>query len=227
MSLLAMPCGQEIGAALLVFVDPFPGEAAVADFGKNFAHFLASLGRNDSWSGGVVALLCGVADGIAHVAEAAAIDEVDDQLQLVHAFKVGHFGLVACVDESVEAGFYQLADASAKNRLLAEEIGFGLFGKCGFEDACARAAEALCVGESERLGFTGGVLLDREKCGCSAAFSEYFANTMAGSFGRDHGDVHVCRSFNRAEANIEAVREHQRLACGEIWGDGIAIQLGL
>ena len=34
---------QEIGAALLVFFDPFLGEAAIADFSENLAHFFASL----------------------------------------------------------------------------------------------------------------------------------------------------------------------------------------
>ena len=39
-----------------------------------------------------------VADGVAHVAEAAAIDQVDDELQFVQAFEVGDFGLIAGFD---------------------------------------------------------------------------------------------------------------------------------
>src|SRR5712675_116134 len=99
-----MPGGQEIWAALLVFLDPFLGEAAVADFGENLTHLLASLGRNNSRARGVVALLGGVADRIAHVAEATAINEIDDELQLVHAFKVSDFGLITCFNQGVEPG---------------------------------------------------------------------------------------------------------------------------
>src|SRR6266849_2739299 len=38
MRLLAVPGCQKVGAALFVFFDPFLGEAAVADFRKDFAH---------------------------------------------------------------------------------------------------------------------------------------------------------------------------------------------
>src|ERR1700737_3200116 len=48
MGLLAVPGGQKIGAALFVFFDPFFGEAAVADFRENFAHFFAGLLGDDS-----------------------------------------------------------------------------------------------------------------------------------------------------------------------------------
>src|SRR5258707_1324078 len=84
----------------------------------------------------------------------------------------------------------------------------GFFREGGFEDAGARAAEPLRVGKCERLCFPGGVLLDGEERWCAAAFDEYFANAMAGSLGRDHGNIDGCGRLNRAEANIEAVREH-------------------
>src|SRR5260370_5448481 len=62
MGLFAEPRCQKVGAALFVFLDPFFGEAAVADFRKNFAHFLAGLLSNDPWARGVVPLFGGVAD---------------------------------------------------------------------------------------------------------------------------------------------------------------------
>ena len=80
MLLLGFAFCQKIGAAFFVLVDPFLRKAAVANFSKQLFHFLAGLLRNDAWAGGVIAVLGGVADGIAHVAQAAAVDEVDDQL---------------------------------------------------------------------------------------------------------------------------------------------------
>ena len=58
--------------------------------------------------------------------EAALADQVDDQLQLVEALVVGDLGLVAGLDERLEAGLHELGDAAAEHGLLAEEVGLGL-----------------------------------------------------------------------------------------------------
>ena len=176
---------------------------------------------------GVVALLGGIADGVAHVAQAAAVDQVNDELEFVHAFEVGDLGLVAGFGERFESGFDQFADAAAEYGLFAEEIGFGFFGKRGFEDAGARAAESLGVGKSECFRLAAGILFDGEERGRSAAFGEDFANAVAWSFRSNHGDINAGRRLDGAEANVEAVREHQRLAGLEIRLDGVAVELGL
>src|ERR671934_283830 len=59
-------------------------------------------------------------------AEAALIEEVDDELHLVHALEVGDLGLVAGLDERFERGLDQVRDAAAERRLLAEQIGLRL-----------------------------------------------------------------------------------------------------
>src|SRR5216684_8305030 len=101
----------------------------------------------------------------------------------MHAFKVGDFGLIACFNQSVKASFDQFADTATKNGLLTKKIGLGFFGERGFQDAGARAAEAFRVGKSQRFGFAGGVLLNGDERWSAAAFGEYFANAMSGSFG--------------------------------------------
>ena len=98
----------------------------------------------------VVAVLGGVADRVAHVVEAAAVHEIDDQLQLVQALEVGDLRLIAGLDQRLEAGLDQRADAAAQDRLLAEEIGLGLLGERRLEDAGARGADALGVRQRER-----------------------------------------------------------------------------
>ena len=85
---------------------------------------------------------------MAHVLEAAAVHEVDDELELVEDFEVGDLGLVAGFDEGLEAGLDERGGAAAEDGLLAEEVGLGLFGEGGFEDAGAGAADALGVAES-------------------------------------------------------------------------------
>ena len=189
MTLFALACGEKIRAACFVFRYPFFGKTAVANFRENLFHFVARFLCDDARAGAVIALFGGVADGIAHVAEAAAVNEIDDELEFVHALEVGDFGLIACGDERFKAGFDQFADAAAEDGLLAEEIGFGFFGESGFEDAGACTAESFGIRERESFGVAAGVLFNGDQRGRAAAFGKDFADAMAGSFGRDHGDV--------------------------------------
>src|SRR6266403_5667746 len=225
--LLAMASGEEVGAALFVFFDPGLGETTVADFRENLAHFLARLFGDDARSSGVVALLGSVADGIAHVTETATVDQINDELEFVEAFEIGDLGLVARFRERFESRFDQFADAAAEHGLLAEKIRLGLLGEGGFQDAGTRAAESSRVSKRESFCRAGGVLFDSEERWSSAAFGEDFANAVAGSLGSDHGDVDVGGRLDGAEANVEAVREHEGLAGLEIWRNGVAIEFGL
>ena len=107
-------------AAGLVFFDPALRVGAVLNFFQDLAHGLAGFFRDDARTAGVVAVLGGVADGIAHVVQAAAVDEIDDQLEFVEAFEVGDLGLVTGFHQGFETSFDQGADATAQNRLFAE-----------------------------------------------------------------------------------------------------------
>ena len=64
-------------------------------------------------AGAVVAVFSGVGDGVAHLGEAALVDEVDDELHLVAGLEVGHLRLVAGLHQGLEAGLDQAADAAA------------------------------------------------------------------------------------------------------------------
>src|SRR2546428_11606632 len=88
-----------------------------------------------------------------------------------------------------EARLDQCAHTATEDSLLAKEVSFGFFGKSGLQHAGAGATEALGVSERKRFRGTVGILLDRQKRGCSTSFREDFANAMAGSFWSDHGDV--------------------------------------
>src|SRR5205814_4459352 len=120
----------------------------------------------------IVAPLRGVADRVAHVGETAAIEQVDDQLQLVHALEVGDLRLVARVDERLEARLHQRADAAAQHRLLAEQIRLGLFLERRLDDARARAADAAAIRERQRLRVAREILMHGEQTGNAAALRE-------------------------------------------------------
>src|SRR5690348_13825831 len=59
------------------------------------------------------------------VVQPPLIEQVDDQLQLVHALEVGHLRLIAGFDERVEARLHQGAHTAAEHGLLAEQVGLG------------------------------------------------------------------------------------------------------
>ncbi len=174
----------------------------------------------------VVAPLRRIGDGVAHVGQAAAIDEIDDQLELVEHFEVGALGLIAGFDEGFIASLDQRADAAAEHSLLAEEIGLRFFLECGFEHSGARAADALEVAERERMRFAGRVLMDGDKAGDTAALGEDFAHAMSGSLGRGHADVDACCRSNGLEVNVEAMSEEQQFAGGKIGSNLFVVQLG-
>src|SRR5881275_1976326 len=91
--------------------DPLPCEAAGLDVGQDALHRGAHFRRHDLRTAGVIAVFRGVADRVPHELHAAAIHQVHDQLQLVHALEVGDLRRVPCGREGFEAGLDQRSDA--------------------------------------------------------------------------------------------------------------------
>ena len=131
--------------AAAAFKDEVTSERAVLDFTQDLLHGLAGFVSDDAATGAVIAELGGVADGLTHLAEDAFIDEVNDELHLVAAFKIGDFGLIAGSDQRFETGLDQFRHTAAQDGLFAEEVGFGFFLEGGFDHAGTRPADALGI----------------------------------------------------------------------------------
>ncbi len=101
-----------------------------------------------------------------HLAEAALVHEVDDQLQFVHTLEVGHLLAVAGLNERLVPLFDEAGDAATEDGLLAEEIGFGLLAERRLDGTRPRTADPLRVGQCLLFGVTGHVLIDRHETGC-------------------------------------------------------------
>src|SRR5258708_34429354 len=127
--LLALTRRQEVRAALFVLFDPGFCETAVADLREDLAHLFSRLFGDDARSGRIIALLGSIADGVPHVAETAAVNQVNDELELVEAFEEADLGLEACFRERLESRLDQFTHTAAEYGLLAKEVGFGFFGK--------------------------------------------------------------------------------------------------
>ena len=118
---------RKCGDPAAILGHPLVGElAATGSRPRIFFIAGARLGTDHPLAARHVAVLGGVADRVAHVGDAALVDQVDDQLHLVQALEVRHLGRVARLDERLVAGADQLGEPAAEHRLLAEEIGLGL-----------------------------------------------------------------------------------------------------
>src|SRR5262245_236281 len=104
----------EHGLAAVHLGDPLAREGPVADRCQHGAHVLAHVLVDDRWPNGVGAVLGGVGDRVVHALDPALPDQVGDELQLVQAFVVRDLGLVAGLDERLEAEADQLGDATAE-----------------------------------------------------------------------------------------------------------------
>src|SRR5439155_22111868 len=101
----------------------------------------ARLLADDAPAARHVAVLGGVADRVAHVGDAALVDEVDDQLHLVQALEIRHLGRVPGLDQRLVAGADPLGQPAAEHRLPAEEVGLAPLLDAGLEAASTLAAD--------------------------------------------------------------------------------------
>src|SRR5437764_5045951 len=82
----------EVGAPLPALGDPLAGERAAPDVGEDPLHLGPDRRGDQPGAAGVVAVLRGVADRIAHELHPAAVHQVHDQLELVQALEIGQLG---------------------------------------------------------------------------------------------------------------------------------------
>src|SRR5450759_1671370 len=93
---------------------PTSGERAILDVLQHAAHCVLRPLVNDSRSGHILAKLSGVAYSLVHAGHTTLVDEVGDQLDLVHALKVGQLGTVTRLDERVKSGSQQGCHSSTE-----------------------------------------------------------------------------------------------------------------
>src|SRR5579875_250600 len=209
-----------------IFADPFLGEFARLDVGQDFLHRLARGRSHHPLAARHVAVLASVADRVPHVGDAAFVDQVDDQLDLVQAFEIRHLGRIAGLDQGFVSGADKLGQSAAQHRLLAEQVGFGLFPEAGFDNRGAPAADRRTPRQRHLVSIAGGVLLDRQQTRHAAPLGVFGAHQMARTLGRDHEHVDVRRRHDRLEMDVESVPEGQILARLESRLDLLFVDVG-
>src|SRR5574341_146803 len=178
-------------------------------------------------AGDILAVLGVVRDRVVHVGDAAFIHEIDDELQLVQALEIRHLRSVAGFHQRLEAGLHEFHAAAAKHRLFAEEIGFGLVFKGGFDDAGAAAADGGGIGKRGVLGLAGRVLEYSNQVGNAAALHELAAHRVARGLGGDHDHVQIGARHNLVIVNVETVREGERRPLLQVRRDVVGVDEAL
>src|SRR5882672_571389 len=214
-------------AAGFVLCNPFFGEAAVLDAGEYLLHFHLRLVIHENATTRQVAILSGIRNRVAHAAESAFINQVDDQLHLVAALKVRNLGSVARFHQRLKALLDQRSQSAAEHGLLAEQVALGFFLESRLEHAGAGRADAVSVAERVFVSASARVLMNRQQRGHASALRIHAAHQMAGALGCDHHHVNVFRRLNRLEMNAEAMREAKNLALGQMRLDRGLIEVGL
>src|SRR5688572_1703345 len=193
-----------------VLLDPLLGELALLDLLENLAHLFLGLVVDDARAAREIAVLGGVGDEFVHLRQAAFVQQVDDELQLVQALVVRDFGLITGFHQRFETLEDQVAGAAAEHGLFAEQIRFGLFSEGGLEHATAGAADAVAIGQ--RLGerIAARILVHRDQRRYAATLLVLAAHEIAGTFGRDQHHVEILARLDLLEMNVKAVGEQQR-----------------
>ena len=192
------------------------------------AHCCWARCADDARAGHVVAVLGGVADRVAHVAEAAAVHEVDDELQLVQALEVRDLGLVA---GRRPASRSRPSPARSRRRRAPPARRRGPSRSPPRRSSRARRRAP----RRWRLAYESA-------CACALPVASWWTAMSAGtplpasyvSRTRWPGPLGAIMLTSMsaarrdcAEANVEAVREHQRLARGEVRRDLVRVELRL
>ena len=149
MVLALAPQFAEVRQADPVLGDPFVGELPGLDIRQDLFHRFPGFLADDFFPSGHIAVLSRVADRVAHVGDAALVDQIDDQLHLMQALEIGHLRRIARFDQGLEARAHQLGEPATQDRLFAEEVGLRLFPEVGLQQGSPTATEGRAVGERD------------------------------------------------------------------------------
>src|SRR3569833_680478 len=191
------------------FLDPLLGELARLHFLQNLAHDVLDAVVDDSLTTSEVAVLGGVADELVHLGEASFMEKVDDELQLMEALVVRDLRLIAGLDQRLKALHHELGGAAAQHCLLSEEIRLCLFSERSLQNAAARAADTMRVGEGLSMRLAARILRDRDQTRYATAFLVLPAYQAAGALRCNEDDIQILAGFDLFVVDVEAMREQQ------------------
>ncbi len=147
------------------------------------------------------------------------MQQVHDQLQFMHDFVVGDFGLVTGFHERFEAGHDEFGRAAAQHGLLPEQVGFRLLGERRLDDTGAGATDAGRISECQLEGIAGCILVHGDEAGNAVTFFILTPYQAPGALGSDQHDIEIAARFNLLEVDGKTVCEKQGRTLGDVVDD--------
>ena len=103
-----------------VLEHPFLGEPSRLNIIENLAHARLYTRVNDARTTGIVTIFGSISNRVPHVGDAALVNEVDNELDLVETLEIGHFRCVTGLDQGLVSGKNERRETTAQYRLFAE-----------------------------------------------------------------------------------------------------------
>ena len=203
-------------AAHLVFGQPFPRKVAVLHVGENLLHFRSRLLGYHPPPARQVAKLRSIRNRRAHVGNAALVDQIDDQLDLVQTLEISDLGLVASLDERIKPRADQLGQPAAQHHLLAEQVGLGLLAEGRLNDSGPAAANPLGIGQADLVRAASGVLVHCQQTRHATPLLVHAAHQVSRPFGRDHEYIDIRRRHYLPKVDVKPVGKGKGIARFEI-----------
>ena len=142
----------------------------------------------------------------------------------MQALEVGHLGLVAGLDQRLEAVHHQLRGTATQHRLLTEQVSLGLLGERGLDAAGPQRPDGLGIRQGQGPRLAARVLFHRDDRRHAAPGFVLAAHQVPRPLGGDHADVDEVRRCDVAEPDVEPVGEEQGIAFLEVGFDRFGVQ---
>ena len=131
--------------------------------------------------------------------------------------------IISRLNKCLKTCLHQRAYAAAEDCLLTEEIRLRLGTEGRLQNASSCAADSQRVCQSLILCLAGSVLMNGYQTGNTLARLILASYRVAWTLGCNHGHVHILRRHDTAKVDIEAMCEHQHVACFQIRFDVLLI----
>ena len=202
-------------------------ERTILDVLQDLLHSLLGIFCDDLRASDIVAVFSSVGDGVTHTSKTALINQVNDQLHFVNAFKVSVSRVITSFAQGFKTSLHQSTNTAAENSLFTEQVGFSFCPECSFQNTSSCTADCQTISQSQIHSLASCILFNSNQARSTLASLIFRTNGVTRCLRSDHGNINVSRRLDAAEVNVEAVSEHQHIARLEVRFDILLIHSSL
>lgn len=192
---------------------------------ENVAHDFARLLIDHFRTDHVLTILSIVRDEVVHVDDATFVHQVDDQLQLMQALKVGHFEHITNFDQHLEAHLHQLDGTTTQHDLFTEQIDFDFFTEVDLDHTTLSTTVGNHVRQGDITDLAELILINDDQRRHATALEVLGTHGMAGTLRNDHDHVQISAEHDLIIMHIETVDEDQHSTLLNVELDVVLVHL--